>query len=43
MGSFHCNTIENKKISFDIIEQLLNESNSDIEKEFYLIIYILKI
>ena len=32
MGSFHCNTIENKKISFDIIEQLLNESNSDIEK-----------
>ena len=32
MGSFHCNTIGNKKISFDIIEQLLNESNSDIEK-----------
>ena len=32
MGSFQCNTLENKKISFEIIEQLLSKSNSDIEK-----------
>ncbi len=32
MGGFQCNTLENKKISFEIIEQILNKGNSDFEK-----------